>query len=184
MNNKVKYIIYIIVFIVTIVVLNIGYEVLVRKQQTTEKQVTVTTEKQYRLASDVKVYDKEGNIVKLSDFKGKPIVVNFWASWCGPCQSEMPDFQNVYDKQKEEVTFLMINATDGVQETKQKAINFITDKKYTFPVYFDQDLDAINTYGITGFPTTIFINKEFQVVATYQSRMSAEKLMQYINKIK
>ena len=60
-------------------------------------------------APDFTVYDASGNPVKLSDYFGKPIVLNFWASWCGPCQMEMPDFQEKYEALDGQVQFLMIN---------------------------------------------------------------------------
>ena len=60
-------------------------------------------------AFDFTVYDEEGNAVKLSDFEGKPVVLNFWASWCGPCKSEMPDFEEAYGEYGEEIQFLMVN---------------------------------------------------------------------------
>ena len=65
------------------------------------------------LAPDFTVYDLDGNAVQLSDYIGKPIVLNFWASWCGPCQMEMPDFHEKYLQLGEEVNFLMIIMTTG-----------------------------------------------------------------------
>ena len=69
------------------------------------------------LAPDFTVYDSQGTAVRLSDYRGTPVVLNFWASWCGPCQREMPDFDAVYQQLGEEVQFLMVNVTDGSRET-------------------------------------------------------------------
>lgn len=184
MNNKTKYIIYIIVFIVMIVLLNIGYKALLEKNAPRiENTVQTNTSKKVQ-ATEITVYDKEGNPVLLSQFKGKPIVLNFWASWCGPCREEMPDFQKIYEQEKDEVVFIMLNATDQIEETKEKAEKFIQEKGYTFPVYYDLKMEGITNYGINGFPTTIFIDKDFNVVAEYQSRMRAQTILQYIEKIK
>ena len=89
------------------------------------------------MAPDMTVYDRDGKEVHLSDYIGKPIVLNFWASWCGPCQMEMPDFNEKYQELGEEVQFLMINMTDGSRETVEKASAFIEEQGYGFPVFYD-----------------------------------------------
>ena len=83
-------------------------------------------------APDVTVYDREGNAVKLSDYFGKPIVMNFWASWCGPCKMEMPDFNEKSQELEGKVQFLMVNMTDGARETVEIASDFIAEQGYTF----------------------------------------------------
>ncbi len=88
-------------------------------------------------APDFIVYDAEGNEVRLSDFFGKPIVLNFWASWCGPCQMEMPEFHEKYLELGDNVHFLMVNTTDGLRETVDTASAFIAENAYTFPVLYD-----------------------------------------------
>ena len=116
-------------------------------------------------APDFTVYDAEGNEVHLSDYFGKPIVLNFWASWCGPCQMEMPDFQEKYLELGEEVAFLMINMTDGGRETVQTASEFIASKGYTFPVFYDTMGMAAGVYGAYSLPTSYFINAQGHIVA-------------------
>ena len=127
-------------------------------------------------APDFTVWDKDGNEVKLSDFFGKPIVLNFWATWCGPCQNEMPAFDAMAAEYGEEVEFLMINLTDGVQDTVEGAMDFVTDYGYTFPVYFDKELDATYTYGVYSIPRTVFINADGSISYKYAG-MIAEKLL-------
>ena len=134
-------------------------------------------------APDFTVSDWEGNKVNLSDFEGKPTVVNFWASWCGPCKMEMPDFEEKYNEYSEEINFLMVNMTDGERETIEKAKEFIENSEYSFPVYFDTEYDAANTYGVYSLPTTIFIDAEGYGIAQATGMISAELLQKGIDMI-
>ncbi len=134
-------------------------------------------------APDFTVYDKDGNEVHLSDFAGKPIVLNFWASWCSPCKSEMPDFNQAYLDYGEEVSFLMVNMTDGNRETVESASAFIEEQGYEFPVFYDTDYDAALTYGAYALPTTYFIDAEGYAVAWAQSALSAENLQKGLDMI-
>ena len=107
-------------------------------------------------ATDFTVYDDNDRAVTLSSMQGKPTVVNFWATWCGYCTLEMPDFEICYNDYKDEVNFMMVNLTNET-ETKQKASAFISDNGYTFPVYFDRDLSAYSAYNLTSIPRTLII---------------------------
>ena len=141
-------------------------------EQTNMTQENETTEEETSIAPDFTVVDGEGNEHKLSDFFGKPIVLNFWASWCGPCKSEMPDFDEVYGEYKEEIHFLMVNLTDGYQETIESAKTFIEEQGYSFPVYYDTNLEAMMAYSAYSIPMTFFINAEGEVVAYAKSAIS------------
>ena len=135
-------------------------------------------------APDFTVYDAEGNEVHLSDYFGKPIVLNFWASWCGPCQMEMPDFQEKYLELGEEVAFLMINMTDGGRETVQTASEFIASKGYTFPVFYDTMGMAAGGYGAYSLPTSYFINAQGHVIARAVGAIDGETLQRGIDMIR
>ncbi len=135
------------------------------------------------MAPDFTVYDDEGNSVKLSDYFGKPIVLNFWASWCGPCQSEMPDFNEAYLKLGEDVQFLMVNMTDGSRETVDAASEFVAGEGYSFPVFYDTDMDAAVTYSVYSLPSTYFIGADGSAVAKATGAIDAEILQSGIDMI-
>lgn len=147
-----------------------------------EETVPDETEPQ-SLAPDFTVMDADGNEVKLSDFFGKPIVLNFWASWCGPCRSEMPDFDEAFLAQGEEIRFLMVNMTDGDRETLETAKSFVADSGYSFPVFYDVNYDAAITYGVASLPTTYFIDAEGNLVAYAKSAIDMETLQKGISMI-
>ena len=134
-------------------------------------------------APDFTMLDMDGNEVTLASFFGKPIILNFWASWCGPCKSEMPDIQKFYEEYGEEVHFLIVNCTDGSRETVDTAKAFIADSGYTFPVYFDTTYMGAYTYGANSIPLTYFIDADGNMAAYYMGAMSESILRQGIDMI-
>ena len=143
---------------------------------------TTTADSEYQMP-DFTVYDKDGNEVKLSDFFGKPIVLNFWASWCGPCKSEMPDFEEAYQKYGDSIEFMMVNLTDGSRETTETAQEFIEEQGYTFPVYFDADQEAAYTYSVYSIPTTYFVDENGNGLAQASGALDSETLMKGLGMI-
>lgn len=134
-------------------------------------------------APDFTVLDADENSVKLSDYFGRPIVLNFWASWCYYCKEEMPDFNQAY-LDNSDIQFMMVNVTDGSQETLSSAKKFIEDSEFEFPVFYDTELDAAITYGASGLPMTVFINKDGELVTYARGLLSAENLQKGIELIK
>ncbi len=141
-------------------------------------------EKELEKAPDFTAYDADGNPVKLSNYFGKPIVLNFWASWCGPCRSEMPEFNEKYLELKDEVVFLMVNMTDGQRETLDIAKRFLDGEDYEFPVLFDKDSEAAYLYQVYSLPTTYFLDREGNLVAQAKGAINAETLQRGIDMIK
>ena len=148
----------------------------------TETGGTEPPQAELPMAPDFTVYDGDGKAVKLSDYFGKPIVLNFWASWCGPCQMEMPDFQEKYLELGDEIQFLMVNATGG-RETVESAKSFLAGTEYTFPVLFDTGADASAAYSVYYLPTTYFIDAQGHLIARATSAIDAETLQRGIDMI-
>lgn len=145
-------------------------------------QGETTSEEKFAMP-DFTVYDAEGNQIHLSDFRGKPVILNFWASWCGPCKSEMPDFDSKAAELDGKVVFMMVNLTDGYQETVDSASAFIKEQGYSFPVYYDTEQNAAQTYGVNSVPITYFIDAEGYGIARAMGAIGAEDLQRGIDMI-
>lgn len=133
-------------------------------------------------APDFTVYDANGNAVRLSDYFGKPIVLNFWASWCGPCKHEMPAFQQKYQELGDEIQFLMVNMT--AYDTQADAQALLNANGYTFPVLYDLNGAAGRAYGVTSFPTTYFIDADGNLITGAIGAISAATLQKGIDMIR
>ena len=134
-------------------------------------------------APDFTVVDADGTEVKLTDYVGKPIVLNFWASWCSPCKSEMPDFNEAWGEQGEEVNFLMVNMTDGSRETMDTAKAYVEEQDFSFPVFFDTQSEAAIAYWAYSLPTTYFIDADGYVVARAIGAIDSATLQKGIDMI-
>lgn len=192
MKNKKTVIILLIVFIVLIAGASVLYNLLddvVEPEQIAVHDHDHHSEKEESpspnefSAPDFSVTDINGNIVSLLDFSGKPVILNFWASWCGPCKMEMPFFDDAYRTYKDNIHFLMINMTDGSRETIRSASEYIKEEGYIFPIYFDSSAEAAVKYGVSGIPMTIFIDKNGNIVAYAQSAIDRETLQRGIDMI-
>ncbi|MCY4455073.1 MAG: TlpA disulfide reductase family protein [Chloroflexi bacterium] len=114
------------------------------------------------LAPDFRLTDLDGRVVMLSDFRGKTVVLNFWASWCPPCREEMPEFQALWDERGSEGSDdLVVLAVNFLRDdTVGAATSFIEGNDFTFPVIFDTTRGEVATrYGVRGLPATFFIDR-------------------------
>ena len=135
-------------------------------------------------APDFTVTNSDGKEIKLSDLKGKPVVINFWATWCHYCKVEMPDIELMYQKYGDEIEFMIVNMTDGQRETVESAKEFIKKEGFTFPVYFDTLYSASYNYNVTSLPATYFVNAEGELVAGARGAVNAQTLEEGISMIK
>ena len=153
-------------------------------EESTEPADTHPTDPPASIAPDFTMLDMEGNEVTLASFFGKPIVLNFWASWCGPCKMEMPDFNEKYQELGEDIQFLMVNMTDGDRETVEIASEFVAGQGYSFPVFYDTAQHAAMVYGVYSLPTTFFIDAEGYPVAYAAGAIDSDALQQGIDMIR
>lgn len=115
-----------------------------------------------RFNYDFILKDLEGNKVNFTDYKGKVVFLNLWATWCGPCRAEMPGIQNLYTKiNNENIQFVMLSIDEDRQQPKVK--KYISDNRFTFPVFMPSG-SLTNQLSVPSIPTTFIINKQGMVV--------------------
>lgn len=122
----------------------------------------------------------DGNTVTLSDLRGQPVVVNFWASWCSPCREEAADLENVWrDYKGQGVVFVGINVSDA----RQDALDYIKEFDITYSNGPDQGKKIYNTYGVTGFPETFFVNRQGIIVRKYVGPLDEQTLAAFMEEL-
>lgn len=132
------------------------------------------------LAPDFTVLDYAGNSASLSEHLGRPVMINLWATWCGPCTSELPHFQAAYDTYGGEIDFMMVNLTDGRSDTVDSVKDFVSNNGYSFPVYFDTEFEAAIAYNVSAIPMTVLIGADDAVITNHIGSMDADTLESYI----
>lgn len=141
-------------------------------------------EKQYAEAPDFSVWDQDGKETSLKEIlEGKPAVINFWTSKCPPCREEMPDFEELYQELKEQVQFIMVDGVGCMGETEESGRAFVEEQGFTFPVYYDKEMDAVINYGIQAFPTTYILNSDGRLVTGGSGMVSKELLLELLDEV-
>lgn len=124
-------------------------------------------------AIDFTLKDLDGKKVSLSDYKGKSVYLNFFATWCPPCRGEMPDIEKVYQKYKDK-DFVVLAVDLG--EDRDTVKNFIEKNKYSFKVLLDSDQTVGEQYSTTAIPVSIFIDKKGNIVAKKVGAMTSGEM--------
>lgn len=141
-------------------------------------------------AFDFTLIDQNGNEHTLSDYKGKVVFLNFWATWCPPCKKEMPDIEalyNEYNLNQSEVVFLGIanprseEYPNNQDDEKEEIITFLHDNGYTFPTLFDETGEVLQNYNISAFPTTFMIDKEGNIFGYVPGMITKDIMVNIIN---
>ena len=166
-----------------------------KKEETNKQTATSSTSENKAIqAFDFTAMDKDGKTVKLSDFKGKKVYINMWASWCGPCMREIPELEKTYQKLKnnKDVVFLSMTSPNDSefknQSPQDKGKDVILNKAKelgaTYPVLFDVNDRFIINYAIRSFPTHILINSDGTFETRIAGAVTEESLTKELEKLK
>ena len=133
------------------------------KEEEPEKEVSGESQKEK--AKDFTLKSLSGDEVKLSDYLGKKVFINFWASWCGPCTIEMPDIQKLYNeiKKNDDVVILTIN----VGESRNEVAKYIRQNDYSFEVLTDTTMAIFASYDTSYIPLSVFIDEEGNIISEH-----------------
>ena len=166
------------------------------KKEETNKQTSTSSSSETKAtqAFNFTAMDKDGKTVKLSDFKGKKVYINMWASWCGPCMREIPELEKTYQKLKDnkDIVFLSMTSPNDAefknQSPQDKSKDVILKKAKelgaTYPVLFDVNDRFIINYAIRSFPTHILINSDGTFETRIAGAVTEESLTKEIEKLK
>ncbi|MBF0567559.1 MAG: TlpA family protein disulfide reductase [Nitrospirae bacterium] len=146
---KTKAIILIVIFAVAILILQVGRQ----EGRRGSKQLVEGQEAPlYKLATPA-----DGKIVSAEDYRGRAVIVNFWASWCASCVAEMPSFQRFYEANKSNTSLVVITVL--YKDSYDDALKLMKENKYDLPVFLDDKSVSARAFGLTGVPETFFIDK-------------------------
>lgn len=153
--------------------------------ESTTSAEEASTEAPLPKAIDFTLKDQYGNEHSLSDYKGKTIFLNFWATWCPPCKAEMPDIQRIYESYDQEgddaLVVLGVAAPKfGQEQSEEGIIKFLEEEGYTYPTLMDTTGDLFMSYGISSFPTTFMINKDGDVFGYASGQLNEDTMRSII----
>jgi peroxiredoxin len=157
----------------------------VPRQSEISSETGLTTGTQVgQMAPDFTLRDSSGQMVSLSDFRGRPVVMIFWASWCPYCKEELPLLQEMSVKYGEQgLVVLGVDLLGSKGETQEKALAFVKEKKISFPILFDEGAQVFRNYLGRGIPILIFVDRDGIVASNYPGAMAAQSLEAQIQRL-
>ncbi|MGE7621628.1 thiol-disulfide oxidoreductase ResA [Viridibacillus sp. NPDC096237] len=166
---------YVRTLILAILVAAIGYTI-----YTTATKDEIPLLKVGAEAPDFSLVDLDGQTHRLSDYKGKGVMLNFWGTWCKPCKKEMPAINDQYKAFKDQgIEVISINQAQTVFEVE----NFISDFNLEFPVVIDKTKSVTRAYNVDKLPASVFIDPKGKVVRVYEGEMTSEMLAEFFSDI-
>lgn len=154
-----------------------------QSQRVTEVPVEAQETPIIEYAADFELTSLDGNEIKLSDLKGKKVILNFWTTWCPPCREEMPHLQNFYEDHKDDdIEILAVNLTN-LDDGEEAVGSFVDDFGLTFPVLLDTDGDVGITYETFTIPTSYILDEEGRIFQKVVGPMDEQMLNDMISAI-
>lgn len=144
-----------------------------------EKNTLSSDSEAYKKFEGIKFYDKDGKEIQLTDMLGKPILINFWATWCGYCVMEMPDFEKAYKEYGDEIQFVFINPDESINTGE----SFLSSEGFEIPAYYDLDHIAAYAFSVRSYPTTIAIDRNGEIKYLRPGMINADTLNSIIDSI-
>ncbi len=130
-------------------------------------------------APDFTLLDLQGNPTRLADFQGRPVIINFWATWCAPCRIEMPELQDAFERYAGDgLVILALNREEELETVRQY---FDDDLGLTFTALLDRKAEVADSYGVFNMPTTFFVSGAGEITAVHRGPMAAEVIDGYMD---
>lgn len=199
MKNTVKIIALVLIFAAAMTGAIWGYKQLTKGENAPEKEIILETKEpketnegtqeikeepltQYK---DFTVYTVDKTPVSLSNVleNNKPVIINYWATWCGYCKAEMPDFNQCYLEYGDKVEFMMIDICGNGNDDRSKAAKYVAEEGFSFPVYYDDELSALSSYYTSGYPTTIVFDAKGNLLYNRSGMLTKDQLEYIIEQI-
>ena len=185
MSDKIKVAIYFTICVGFMIIAYIGYNKLseLKTNDILENTNTLSKNEERKKLKEFELYLENNQKISIIDLAiGKPTIINIWTSWCKYCDIEMEYFNEMYLEEKDNINFIMINAT-GDRDSKEEAKRYIEERNFSFEIYYDLYLDSLSSLEIYSYPTTIFVDKDGYINSKVTGSISKEMLKNKIEEL-